>query len=63
MGIEEGTYWDEHWILYGNQFDNKFHIRKNKTKRNKHKKIGVDVTRERSHNGIHVSLKKTTTLN
>ena len=26
MGIEEGTLWDEHWVLYGNQFDNKFHI-------------------------------------
>ena len=28
MGIEEGTFWDEHWVLYGNQFDNKFHILK-----------------------------------
>ena len=28
MGIEEGTCWDEHWVLYGNQFDNKFHIKK-----------------------------------
>ena len=27
--IEEGTFWDEHWVLYGNQFDNKFHIKKN----------------------------------
>ena len=27
MGIE-GTCWDEHWVLYGNQFDNKFHIKK-----------------------------------
>ena len=26
MGIEEGTCWDEHWVLYGNQFDNKLHI-------------------------------------
>ena len=26
MGIEEGTCWDERWVLYGNQFDNKFHI-------------------------------------
>ena len=26
MGIEEGTFWDEHWVLYGNQFVNKFHI-------------------------------------
>ena len=32
MGIEEGTFWDEHWVLYGNQFDNKFHILKNKKK-------------------------------
>ena len=28
MGIKEGTCWDEHWVLYGNQFDNKFHIKK-----------------------------------
>ena len=27
-GIEEGTCWDEHWVLYGNQFDNKLHIKK-----------------------------------
>ena len=26
MGIEEGACWNEHWVLYGNQFDNKFHI-------------------------------------
>ena len=23
MGIAEGTCWDGHWVLYGNQFDNK----------------------------------------
>ena len=28
MGIEEGTCWDEHWVLYGNQFGNKFYIKK-----------------------------------
>ena len=28
MGIEEGICWDEHWVLYGNQSDNKFHILK-----------------------------------
>ena len=28
MGMEEGTRWDEHWVLYGNQSDNKFHILK-----------------------------------
>ena len=28
MGIEEGTFWDEHWVLYGNQFDSKLHILK-----------------------------------
>ena len=32
MGIEEGTFWDEHWVLYGNQFDNKFHIKKESRK-------------------------------
>ena len=26
MGIEEGTFWDEHWVLYGNQFDNKLYL-------------------------------------
>ena len=33
MGIEEGTSQDEHWVLYGNQFDNKFHIKKKKKKK------------------------------
>ena len=28
MGREEGTCWDEHWVSYGNQFDNKIHIKK-----------------------------------
>ena len=28
MGIEEGTCWDGHWVSYGNQFHNKFHIKK-----------------------------------
>ena len=28
MDTEEGPCWDEHWVLYGNQFDNKFHIKK-----------------------------------
>ena len=31
-GFEEHTCWDEHWVLYGNQFDNKFHIKKIKNK-------------------------------
>ena len=30
MGIEEGIFWDEHWVLYGNQSDNKSHIFKKK---------------------------------
>ena len=33
MGIEEDTFWDEHWVLYGNQFDNKLHILKKKVPR------------------------------
>ena len=28
MGIEECACWDELWVLYRNQFDNKFHIKK-----------------------------------
>ena len=39
MGIEEGTFWDEHWVLYGNQFVNKFHIKKKKKKEKKKKYI------------------------
>ena len=35
MGIEEGTCWDDHWVLYGNQVDNKFHIQKYKTAKTK----------------------------
>ena len=30
MGMEEGTCWDEHWVLYGNQFDNKLYLIKKK---------------------------------
>ena len=26
MGTEEGTCWDEHWVSYGNQFDNKLYL-------------------------------------
>ena len=37
MGIEEGTFGDEHWVLYGNQFDNKLHILKKKIKKKKKK--------------------------
>ena len=33
--IEEGTCWDEHRVLYGNQFDNKLHILKKKKKKKK----------------------------
>ena len=33
MGVEEGTCWDEHWVLDGNQFDNKFHMLKKKSGR------------------------------
>ena len=25
MDIEEGTCWDEHWVLYVSQFDDKLH--------------------------------------
>ena len=35
MGIEEGTFWDEHWVLYGNHFDNKFHILKKQKQKQK----------------------------
>ena len=43
MGIEEGTFWHEHWVLYGNQFDNKFHnkIIKNKLKIKQNKVLCV----------------------
>ena len=38
MGIEEGTFCDEFWVLYGNQFDNKFHTLKKNKKFKKFKK-------------------------
>ena len=28
MGIEEGTCWDEHWMLYVSQSDNKLYLKK-----------------------------------
>ena len=28
MGIEEGIFWDEYWVLYGNQFENKLYFKK-----------------------------------
>lgn len=28
MGTEEGTCWDEHWLLYGNRFDDKLFEKK-----------------------------------
>ena len=28
--IAKFIFWDEHWVLYGNEFDNKFHILKKK---------------------------------
>ena len=30
MGIEEGSCWDEHWVLYVSQFDNKLYLKINK---------------------------------
>ena len=47
MGIEEGTCWDEHWVLYGNQFDHKFHILK-KTKQNKEPRFPGSVEKRES---------------
>ena len=35
MGIEEGTCWDEHWVLYVSQFDNKLYLKQNKNKNSK----------------------------
>ena len=37
MGIEEGTFWDEHCVVYGNQFVNKIHIKKKKKNKTKQK--------------------------
>ena len=28
MGIQEGACWDEHWVLYGRQFNNKLYLKK-----------------------------------
>ena len=32
IGIQEGTFWDEYWVLYGNQFDNKLYLKSYKIK-------------------------------
>ena len=41
MGREEGTCWDEHWVLYGNQFGNKLYLKKNQaSKPRRHKVVG-----------------------
>ena len=41
MGIEEGTCWDEHWVLYLSQFDNIF---KNMSKKNKPSGINTNMS-------------------
>ena len=28
MGMEEGTCWEEHWVLYVSQFDNTLYLKK-----------------------------------
>ena len=33
MGRKEGACWDEHWVLYGNQSDNEFHIKKKRKRK------------------------------
>ena len=33
MSIEEGTCQDGHWVLYGNQLDNKLYLKKLKNKK------------------------------
>ena len=49
MGMEEGTCWDEHWVLYGNQFLTIKFILNTTTKQNKTKPqtdaVGADVAR------------------
>ena len=37
VGTEEGTCWDERWVLHGNQVDNKFHIKQKGIERCKEK--------------------------
>ena len=39
MGIEEGTCWEEHWVLYGNQLDNKFQIKEIIKKKKRRRKM------------------------
>ena len=45
MGIEEGTCWDEYWVLYGHQLDNKFHIKKKQLLMVKSWSHEMDITR------------------
>ena len=46
MGIEEDIFWDEYWVLYGNQFDNKFHILKKKKKKSLGQTVIDQFTKE-----------------
>ena len=39
MGIEKGTCWDEQWVLYGNQFDNRLYLVKQNYKINIKKSV------------------------
>ena len=57
MGIEEGTCWDEHWVLYGNQFDNKFHIFK---KKKKERKLSRDMEDTKKTQSKFLKIKPTT---
>ena len=47
MGMEEGTCWDADWVLYGNQFDNKFHIKKKERKMVEMEKHYIKKTKQR----------------
>ena len=49
MGMEEGTFWDEHWVLYGNQFNNKLHILKKKIKLKNKDLFGPYLPKKHSH--------------
>ena len=41
MGIEEGTCWDEHWVFYGSQFNNKLNYKKKRKRSSSYDKQNI----------------------
>ena len=56
MGIEEGTCWEEHWLLYGNQFDDEIYFILKKGYMLYHSMYKLFWERQIYRNGKHISV-------